>query len=248
MARRVADLRLALGHHQRARRPRPALGAGAAARTAPRRADPRGRCPQPRRRRDRPARARRHRPRRRLAGRRGLRGRRRRAAADRRGQRRLVRRDLGRRRPVWPRLEPIAGPDQIKFIQACLAQGVFKPVDQAAQLAAWVADPPARRGVGSVPAGRSGHARAGLLRASVDRRRGHLPRRTRSPRRCGWSCRSTSSDCPPARCPSAATTACRRACNSSAPASGRTSARRRPGGRAPGAGASPPSSRGWRWN
>jgi amidase len=40
---------------------------------------------------------------------------------------------------LWPDLEPIAGPDQLEFVNACLAQGVFKHVDQAAQLAVWVA-------------------------------------------------------------------------------------------------------------
>jgi amidase len=40
---------------------------------------------------------------------------------------------------IWPGMEPIAGTGVRAFIEACLAQGVFKPVDQAAQLAAWVA-------------------------------------------------------------------------------------------------------------
>jgi amidase len=39
---------------------------------------------------------------------------------------------------LWPDMEPIASPAQVEFVNACLAQGVFKPVDQAAQLAAWV--------------------------------------------------------------------------------------------------------------
>ena len=39
---------------------------------------------------------------------------------------------------LWPGLEPIAGPEQLEFVNACLAQGLFKPVDQAAQLAVWV--------------------------------------------------------------------------------------------------------------
>jgi amidase len=39
---------------------------------------------------------------------------------------------------LLPNLEPIAGPDQLEFIGACLTQGVFKPVDQAAQLAVWI--------------------------------------------------------------------------------------------------------------
>lgn len=41
---------------------------------------------------------------------------------------------------LWPvHMEPIAGRDEVEFVKACLAQGVFKPVDQAAQLAAWQA-------------------------------------------------------------------------------------------------------------
>lgn len=44
--------------------------------------------------------------------------------------------DLG---TMWPGLEPVAGADEVKFVKACLAQGVFKPVDQAAQLATWIA-------------------------------------------------------------------------------------------------------------
>ena len=40
---------------------------------------------------------------------------------------------------IWPGMEPIAGDGVRAFIDACLEQGVFKPVDQAAQLAAWVA-------------------------------------------------------------------------------------------------------------
>jgi len=40
---------------------------------------------------------------------------------------------------LWPGMEPVAGADEVEFVGACLAQRVFKPVDQAAQLAAWVA-------------------------------------------------------------------------------------------------------------
>jgi amidase len=40
---------------------------------------------------------------------------------------------------IWPGMAPVAGRGVIDFIDACTAQGVFKPVDQAAQLAAWVA-------------------------------------------------------------------------------------------------------------
>jgi amidase len=40
---------------------------------------------------------------------------------------------------IWPGMEPIAGTGVRAFIDACRAQGVFKPVDQEAQLAAWVA-------------------------------------------------------------------------------------------------------------
>jgi amidase len=40
---------------------------------------------------------------------------------------------------IWPGMEPIAGDGVRAFLSACLEQGVFKPVDQAAQLAAWVA-------------------------------------------------------------------------------------------------------------
>ena len=40
---------------------------------------------------------------------------------------------------IWPSMEPLAGASVREFIDACLATGVFKPVDQAGQLAAWVA-------------------------------------------------------------------------------------------------------------
>lgn len=40
---------------------------------------------------------------------------------------------------LWPGMEPAAGPEQADFVRACLVQEVFKPVDQAAQLALWVA-------------------------------------------------------------------------------------------------------------
>jgi amidase len=40
---------------------------------------------------------------------------------------------------IWPGMAPVAGRGVIDFMDACTAQGVFKPVDQAAQLAAWVA-------------------------------------------------------------------------------------------------------------
>jgi amidase len=39
---------------------------------------------------------------------------------------------------LWPNMRPIANPGQVAFVEACLEQGVFKPVDQA-QLAAYVA-------------------------------------------------------------------------------------------------------------
>jgi amidase len=40
---------------------------------------------------------------------------------------------------LWPGMEPVAGRDQAEFVEACLAQGVFRPVGQAAQLEAWKA-------------------------------------------------------------------------------------------------------------
>jgi len=40
---------------------------------------------------------------------------------------------------LWPGLKPIAGAGVLNFIEALLAKGLFKPVDQAAQLAVWVA-------------------------------------------------------------------------------------------------------------
>jgi amidase len=40
---------------------------------------------------------------------------------------------------MWPSMAPVAGHDEAVFVKACLEQGVFKPVDQAAQRAAWVA-------------------------------------------------------------------------------------------------------------
>lgn len=40
---------------------------------------------------------------------------------------------------IWPGMEPIAGTGVREFIDACITKGVFKPVDQGAQLHAWVA-------------------------------------------------------------------------------------------------------------
>jgi amidase len=40
---------------------------------------------------------------------------------------------------MLPGLQPVASAYELTFIQACLAQEVFKPVDQAAQQATWVA-------------------------------------------------------------------------------------------------------------
>ena len=40
---------------------------------------------------------------------------------------------------TWPQMEPVAGDGLRAFIDACFAKGVGKPVDQAAQLAAWEA-------------------------------------------------------------------------------------------------------------
>ena len=40
---------------------------------------------------------------------------------------------------IWPGMEPVAGDGVRAFVDACFAQGVFAPVDQAAQLAAYVA-------------------------------------------------------------------------------------------------------------
>lgn len=44
--------------------------------------------------------------------------------------------DLG---GMWPGMAPVAGPDEAMFVKACLEQGVFKPVDQAGQRAVWEA-------------------------------------------------------------------------------------------------------------
>jgi amidase len=40
---------------------------------------------------------------------------------------------------LWPGMEPVAGQDESVFVKACLDQEIFKPVDQAAQREAWVA-------------------------------------------------------------------------------------------------------------
>lgn len=40
---------------------------------------------------------------------------------------------------MLPHLQPMAGADLLRFIDACLTQQVFKPVDQAAQQANWIA-------------------------------------------------------------------------------------------------------------
>ncbi len=39
---------------------------------------------------------------------------------------------------LWPSLKPIAGAGVLGFIDALLAKGLFKPVDQAAQLGVWI--------------------------------------------------------------------------------------------------------------
>lgn len=41
--------------------------------------------------------------------------------------------------PLLPALQPMAGPEAMALIDHALEQGVFKPVDQAAQQAAWIA-------------------------------------------------------------------------------------------------------------
>lgn len=38
---------------------------------------------------------------------------------------------------MWPEMQPITGPGECGFVNACVDAGVFKPVDQAAQRAAW---------------------------------------------------------------------------------------------------------------
>src|SRR5262249_30186617 len=38
---------------------------------------------------------------------------------------------------MWPGMKPITGDGECGFVEACLAQGVFKPIDQAAQRKAW---------------------------------------------------------------------------------------------------------------
>lgn len=38
---------------------------------------------------------------------------------------------------MWPEMAPAAGEDETAFVAACLEQGVFEPVDQAAQRAVW---------------------------------------------------------------------------------------------------------------
>ena len=40
---------------------------------------------------------------------------------------------------LWPGTEPVAGRDEVKMVKASLAQRMFEPVDQAAQLEAWKA-------------------------------------------------------------------------------------------------------------
>lgn len=39
---------------------------------------------------------------------------------------------------LWTQMQHVAGADETEFVNACLAQGVFKPVDQGAQLKAWI--------------------------------------------------------------------------------------------------------------
>lgn len=38
---------------------------------------------------------------------------------------------------MWPDMAPVAGSDEAVFVKACLERGVFTPVDQAAQRAVW---------------------------------------------------------------------------------------------------------------
>ena len=168
----------------------------------------------PARRRDRPARARGDRPRRRLAGRRRLRGRRRRAAADRRGHaRRGSRRSSPTSASSGRGMEPVAGTGVREFIEACIATGVFTPVDQAAQLHAWIAVYQLGAAWAQFLAGPPGRAVPGLLRAPVGRRRGHLARRRDrhgdADGRAGQHPRTARR----ARCRSAPTRVCRRACS-----------------------------------
>jgi len=40
---------------------------------------------------------------------------------------------------IWPEMEPVAGRDQAEFVKSCLAKEVFKPVNQAEQHEAWKA-------------------------------------------------------------------------------------------------------------
>lgn len=40
---------------------------------------------------------------------------------------------------LWPNMEPIAGPDEVAFVAKALTTDTFQRVDQAAQVAAWVA-------------------------------------------------------------------------------------------------------------
>jgi amidase len=39
---------------------------------------------------------------------------------------------------LWPNLKQVAGTGVLSFIEALLAKGLFKPVDQAAQLGVWI--------------------------------------------------------------------------------------------------------------
>lgn len=146
---------------------------------------------------------------------------------------------------IWPGMEPVAGADELEFVQACLAQGVFKPVDQGGSLRPGSAcTSSARPGHGSSATTPScSHRSAASARGSWVRT---CPASDRSSRRCAWSCRSTSSDCLPAQCPSAPTTACPRAYSSSVPASGRICCWMRPRRSRTGLRSSRPSSREWR--
>jgi amidase len=40
---------------------------------------------------------------------------------------------------LWPEMQKVAGHDELEFVKACLEQRMFRPVDQAAQIEAWKA-------------------------------------------------------------------------------------------------------------
>jgi amidase len=113
---------------------------------------------------------------------------------------------------IWPEMEPVAGREQVEFLKSSLAQKVFKPVDQAAQHEAWKAV----HRLGSAWA-QFAHDHPIVLSPVCCERPWLIDEDVSGITKIAHAMRMvvpvTFSDCLRARCPSAATTACPRVCN-----------------------------------